>query len=60
MATKTIQARSSGELILKIRKVEGWPRVEGDTVHVIRRAKEIYDIELRRDGQYVATRKKDM
>lgn len=55
--TRKIIARVPDDLILKIRKVEGWPRVEGDKLAIICRMNDLYEIQTTRDGRYVATRK---
>jgi hypothetical protein len=55
----TISARIPADLILAVRKAEGWPRIEGDTLATIRKMNSLYNIIVTRDGRYVATRKKD-
>lgn len=52
---KTLKARVPADLILKVRKAEGWPRVAGDSLATIKAMKELYDITATRDGFYVAT-----
>ena len=51
---KRLFASTPLDLINRIRAVEGWPRIEGDSLATIRRAKTLYRIDT--DGiRYVAT-----
>ena len=43
MKRKTLTAQTPADLIDKIRKVEGWPREEGDSLRVTIAAKKVYD-----------------
>ena len=42
MKRKTLTARTPADLIDKIRKFEGWDRVEGDSLRVMIAAKQVY------------------
>lgn len=53
---RNIIARVPDDLILKVREVEGWPRIEGDKLATIRRMNEVYDVTKSGD-HYIATRK---
>lgn len=53
---RRITAKVPDDLILKVRKAEGWPRVEGDKLETIRKMNELYDVTKTKDA-YVATRR---
>lgn len=53
--TRKIIARVPDDLILKIRKVEGWPRVEGDKLAIIRRMNDLYEIATTREWPCMIT-----
>ena len=52
----TLKAKTPADLLDKIRAVEGWPRVEGDSLTIIKRAKETYALG-RTLTHYTATKK---
>lgn len=56
MKRRRLTAPTPADLIVKIRKAEGWARIEGDGLATIRRAKEAYEITAT-GTQYVATPK---
>ena len=56
---KTLKARVAADLLLKVRAVEGWPKIEGDGVETIEKMKKAYVISTTRDNFIVATPRTD-
>ena len=54
---RVLRARIADDLILKVRKAEGWPHIEGDKLATIKHMNALYSVTATRDGWYVATPK---